>query len=244
MAKRCYKGTDNLLNYWRQVRNGSPCFSVWDKDPDNLIFAYCGEDTAEAEIALQDWVDSIASDVDSYNVRYTFKTHPEGTKMDQLKNSRKTLINCDFSPNENYSAPASVVSGTRHNGNDYISMQLQAIESKLKALEEKKIDEEDESDEGPEEGAGWLGAIQSPAGQQLVSLGAILLERLTDRILPPKTEGKIITNLAGIPDDDSTNKAAALQYVDVLMKKGVTLDHLRKLAEMPGIKIKALLAML
>ena len=242
MAKRCYKGIETLVNYWKQVRHDNACFSLWEKDPSSLVIYYCGDDVTEAETVLHNWVDSIENSA-MYNDCFTFKTHPEGTKPEHLNSSKKWLINVDFSPNENYAAPATVVSGARYGGNDFIAMQLQAIESKLKALEEKKVEDDDAEDETAE-GAGWLGAIQSPAGQQLLSLGALWLERLSDRILPAKTEGKIITNLAGIPDEDDANRAAALQYVDVLMKKGVTLDHLRKLAEMPGIKIKTLLSML
>lgn len=241
MAKRCYKGIDNLLTYWRQCRHGNPCFSVWDKEPASLVIYYCGDNEAEAEKVLNDWIESIEGDA-MFSECYTFKTHSETTKPERF--GKTHLINVDFSPSDDYTPkPLAVFSGQRPSGNDFIAMQLQAIESKLKALEDKKIEEEAEGDDA-EEGAGWLGAIQSPAGQQLVSLGALLLERLTDRILPAKQEGKIITNLAGIPDEGETNRAAALQYVDVLMKKGVTLEHLRKLAEMPGIKIKALLAML
>jgi len=242
MAKRCYKGAEALLNYWRQVRHGNPCFSVWDKDPASLVIYYAGDDINEAEAVLNNWIESIEGDP-MFHECYAFKTHGESTKPERFNKSH--LINVDFSPSEEYTArPAAVVSGSKPAGNDFIAMQLHAIESKLKALEDRKIEaEDDEAEDNFAEGAGWLGAIQSPAGQQLVSLGALLLERLTDRILPPKPEGKIITNLAGVPDDGA-DKAVALQYVDILMKKGVTLEHLRKLAEMPGIKIKTLLSML
>ena len=171
-----------------------------------------------------------------FNDCYSFKTHSETTKPDQF--GKKKLIECEFSPSEDYMPkPGAVMAGPKPSGNDYMMMKLDALESKLSALSDKKI-ESDEEEETPDEGTGWLGAIQSPAGQQFVSLGALLIERLADRYLPAKPEAKIITNLAGIPDQDDASKAAAMHYVDILMKKGVTLDHLRKLAEMPGIKIK------
>lgn len=244
MAKRCYKGTDSLINYWKQVRHENACFSIWDKDPASLIIYYCGDDLAEAERVLSDWVSSI-EETAMFNDCYTFKTHPEGTKPEHLSSSKKYLINVDFSPNENYYMPANAVSGNKFIGaSDYIAMRLDAMESKLNAIADKKI-EADEDQEADNEGdaGGWLGAIQSPAGQQLVSLGALLLERLTDRFLPPKQDQKIITNLAGIPNE-AADKAAAFQYVEILMQKGVTIEHLKKLSEMPGIKIKTLLAML
>lgn len=243
MAKRCYKGIETLLNYWRQVRHGNPCFSVWDKEPASLVIYYCGDNENEAEAVLANWVESIENDA-QFSDCYTFKTHAETTKPERFGKSH--LINVDFSPSEDYAPkPGAVVNGVKNSGNDFIAMQLHAIESKLKALEDRKIEDQDDGeDDAPEDGGGWLGAIQTPAGQQLVTLGALLLERLTDRLLPAKPEAKIITNLAGVPDQDDAGKAAAIQYVEILMKKGVTLEHLRKLAEMPGIKIKTLLSML
>jgi N-dimethylarginine dimethylaminohydrolase len=46
--------------------------------------------------------------------------------------------------------------------------------------------------------------------------------------------------MAGIVEDNTE----VSQYVEALFKKGVTVDHLRKLSEMPAIKIKSLLMML
>ena len=53
-------------------------------------------------------------------------------------------------------------------------------------------------------------------------------------------ETQTITKLAGVPED----KTAVYQYIEILLQKGVTIEHLQKLSQMPSAKIKGLLMML
>jgi len=241
VKKNVYRGTDALIDYWKLIRYSSPCFSVWERDPSGLVVYYNGDDMAEAEAVLKNWAASL--DQDAENQFYTFKTHSESTKPESF--SKKFIISCVFSPSENYipmpQNPASVgKSGST--GESYLlgklETELNIVKSELSALKDQKIEQDDEDDEDDAPETDALSGINTLLGNPLIQQ---VIGLVVDRFAKTP-EKRIITNLAGVPDDN--DKAAALGYVEILMAKGVTVDHLRKLAEMPGIKIKTLLSML
>jgi len=111
--------------------------------------------------------------------------------------------------------------------------------AKIEALivEMNAADDDDEVEDRAENNV--LGAVLgNPAIQNILltfatNLGANLASgQLTKQPRP--------VAMAGVVEDNTE----VSQYVEALFKKGVTVDHLRKLSEMPAIKIKSLLMML
>lgn len=109
---------------------------------------------------------------------------------------------------------------------------ITALTSKVNAIEES----EEESDEqiGTAE-AQMIDKINGFANSPLGVLAATYLPRFFDKILPPQ---KTVSGLAG------TDQTDLEETINVLFSKGVTLEHLQKLAAMPETKIKMLLTML
>jgi hypothetical protein len=110
--------------------------------------------------------------------------------------------------------------------------------AKIEALivEMNEADDDDEVEDKAENNV--LGAVLgNPAIQNLLltfatNLGANLA---SNNMKPTRPVA-----MAGVVEENTE----VSQYVETLFKKGVTVDHLRKLSEMPAVKIKSLLMML
>ena len=125
-------------------------------------------------------------------------------------------------------------SQSNDNSNNYFQSQLlekiNAIESKVNALEGENVeDEENENISGTENTLKQINDfIGSPAGSMLIGLFAPKLAQ---------TELQPITSLAGTENE--------LELVlNTLFSKGVKVEHLAKLAQMPADKIQMLISML
>lgn len=128
-----------------------------------------------------------------------------------------------------------VIAGTNENGLHYVINDLKekvnSLTSELNAI--KEIEEEEEEPEESETESfinGINNLINNPAVTNLIAM-------FTDKLMNNNT----VTKLAGIEVDE---KSAIYQYVEILLNKGVTAEHLQKLSQMPSSKIKMLLSML
>jgi hypothetical protein len=109
---------------------------------------------------------------------------------------------------------------------------IAALTSQVNAI--KAEEEEEEQGVGSAEET-LLNTINGIVNSPVVLMASPYLKRLMDRLIPEK---KTIAGLAGTePTDLETT-------INILFSKGVTLEHLQKLAAMPEEKIKMLIAML
>lgn len=107
--------------------------------------------------------------------------------------------------------------------------QNQMLISRVSALEA----EEDE-DQEPEQEEGLAGILKNPEIQSML-IGAI------GRFISGNTPAPAA--IAGIPKSD-LDYTEAVQILDSLMSKGVTLEHLRALDKMSQVKLNSLILML
>lgn len=110
---------------------------------------------------------------------------------------------------------------------------ITALTSQFNAIKAEQEEEEEQSVGSAEETL--LNTINGIVNSPVVLMASPYLKRLMDRLIPEK---KTIAGLAGTePTDLETT-------INILFSKGVTLEHLQKLAAMPEEKIKMLIAML
>jgi hypothetical protein len=108
---------------------------------------------------------------------------------------------------------------------------ITALTSKVNAIEA----EESEPESVGSDETVMLDKLGSIVNSPLGLLAATYLPRLLDRIMPEKQK------ISAIAGDEATDLEAT---INILFSKGVTLEHLQKLAAMPEAKIKMLLTML
>jgi hypothetical protein len=110
---------------------------------------------------------------------------------------------------------------------------INALISKVNALEAEESEQESEEIGSAE--VQLIDKINGFANSPLGVLAATYLPRFFDKILPPQ---KTVAGIAGTEPTDLE------QTINILFSKGVTLEHLQKLAAMPEAKIKMLITML
>ena len=122
---------------------------------------------------------------------------------------------------------------------------INRIESRLSALEGDP-DDPDDDDDWEEDEQEQEDKISGYITRAEKLLDHPVIGKLIDRLFKTSAEDpnttKVITSLAGATEDDQMeilNKS-----LETLFKKGLTLDHLVKLAAMPAAKIKSLLLLI
>jgi hypothetical protein len=145
-----------------------------------------------------------------------------------------TMLYCQAKHAQSAAMPESI------NGNLYplynmIEKQnenINALISKVNAIE---AEETEESEPIVSSEAKLIEQINGFSNSPLGVLAATYLPRFLDKILPPQ---KTVAGIAGTEPTDLE------ETINILFSKGVTLDHLQKLAAMPEAKIKMLITML
>jgi hypothetical protein len=228
------KGYEKTAKIWEN-RRVSPCFAIFYKN--SCTLQYNGKDIEEAEEKLQNFFNE--SEGSDYGDQiFEFRMYSEPKKQYDKKDAAHSTF--FFTVNERPAAMSGMQNGAPKN--DYflhnIAGELSAIRSELNALKAEKINEENEEEE-EEQPENEIGEINQLLSNPVI---AGLIGAVTEKFFNVKAEPKIITNLAGVPEDNE--RAACYQYVEILLQKGVKPEHLKKLADMPTAKIKTLLMML
>lgn len=138
-----------------------------------------------------------------------------------------------FCCNEKEAYKNNIVSGISTNDNIILN-KLDSIESRITAIENPIIEEEEEEETETER---LLSGVNSLLDNPVI---ANIIGLITNKLFSMPHEQSPVTKLAGVPED----KTAIYQYIEILLQKGVTIDHLQKLSQMPSAKIKGLLMML
>lgn len=113
---------------------------------------------------------------------------------------------------------------------------IKAIAEEIRRQDVGEIEEEIEEME-PEQPSLLAGIMNSPEVQQAIAATIINLPALIGGIFNKKAP--LATSLSGVCDNNNLD-----EVIQILFSKGVNINHLKKLAEMPKEKISMLISML
>lgn len=214
-----YIGRDEVIEAFEKKAK-QPYFSMWDKSAP--ICQYNGDDFNEAIEMIEDEIK--LNNKRGYTNPLTIKLHSESEKI----YTTKSPCYCSFAfiCQDQPIITTPTVQPADING--YYQSQINSLRAEIDALKMKEIEPDDEEEEDEEEDDDQLGSIGKILDHPLVS-------GLINKII---ANPQRVSNLAGIDNGEAEH------YLNVLYSKGLTLDHLRKLAEMPESKITMLLNML
>lgn len=214
-----YLGKDEVLSAFEKKAK-VPYFSIWDGT--RVIVQYNEDDFEEAKEIISDEFDLRVKR--NYTNVCVLKLHPEKEKVYSTKST--TVANLYFTWLDNQ--PVHI---DNTNVNAILLNEINSLKAELNALKMKQDDEEDEDEEDEEEddkGMSYINGIKDIMDHPLVA-------GLVNGLMSGR--GQRVNNLAGTEGDID-------ECIQTLFKKGVTIEHLRKLAEMPTAKIQMLLSML
>jgi len=218
-------GTNALMD-WFNENAETPYYSVWRGR--NLSFSWNNDDIEAGRNKLQN--DINFAEQNNVTEVLTIKLHPKKDKL-FITDKSPVYASLDFRPSQLeqpvYGVGAYTGGGTNNYAMDKIMDKLNMLESRLAAAEEY-----DEVDERPKSGIDAM--LANPQVQEALISG--LLGMVGNML----NGGKPMSGVAGI---GSINEEA-ITILDSLMKKGVSIEHLKKLNSMTDSKLKILLIML
>jgi hypothetical protein len=236
VQKAMTTGTNGVMD-WYDRNATSPYYSVCEiisPTKKELLFS-CNEDSTDnARRILEENIS--AFEQNGVNTLYALILHPKKDKTGYITMNTPSHAMLKFRPAELEQPVYGVGAYTGGGGSNRYEMEK--IMEKLNLLENKMA--ESESDEEIEE------VQQSPINAMINNLASnpqiqeALISGLLGMVGGFLQNSKPITNLAGI---NEVNEESVI-ILDSLMKKGVTIDHLKKLDQMSNSKLQSLLIML
>lgn len=225
--KAMVTGTRGVME-WFDRNSTTPYYSVWCNR--QLLFSWNSDDLEDGRNKLEN--DLIAFEQNGVGDLFTIKLHPKKEKG-FITDKTPIYASLNFRPAElerAYYSP-NAIAGT---GSNQLADAIARLTETQNLILSKLSEEEFEEEEKEESALGKL--INNPAVQGL-AIGYI------SKILG--LNNMDATNLqTGIAGINELNEDEVFQIVNSLMDKGVTIDHLRKLDEMPKAKLSSLLLML
>jgi hypothetical protein len=226
--KAMVTGTRGVMD-WFDRNSASPYYSVWCNR--QLLFSWNSDDLEEGRNKLEN--DLIAIENNGVGDLLTIKLHPKKEKGGFITDKTPIYASLNFRPAElerAYYSP-NAIAGT---GSNQLADAIARLTETQNLILSKLSEDEFEEEEKEESALGKL--INNPAVQGL-AIGYI--SKLLG--LNNMDTANMQTGIAGI---NELNEDEVIQIVNSLMNKGVTIDHLRKLDEMPQGKLSSLLLML
>jgi hypothetical protein len=214
-----YYGLEEVLEYFDKYAK-QPYFSIWDKS--QPLVQYTGDSYDEAKEIIADEINLCKKR--NYENPLCIKLHTEKAKV-------YTSTNKDYNSSAIFvcydSAIGSALIPVQQNNNQATIMllnEINALKSEISALKTEKIeDEEEEEDSSTSFINGVNQALEHP-----------IIAGLLNKLIFGKQ-----TSLAGVNTNIDVDDC-----IKILFDKGVTVEHLRKLANMPKDKISMLISML
>jgi len=220
-AKATYIGLDKILNAFEEKAD-TPFFSLWvgkaraEMNKDN--------DFEKASAKLEKQIKAFADE--EMNDVFVIALHPEkkvSYKFEDCKDA--TLMYCQAKRSE-----APVLYGSQNNQANFMILEkLNSIESRINAIEAEEVEEEEEGEEMGSPEAVLIDKISGIVNSPLIGILLNFLQNNSGKPAP-------VTALAGTDEID--------EVLNTLFSKGVTVQHLKKLASFPQEKISMLLTML
>lgn len=218
-------GTSALMD-WFNDNAEQPYYSVWRGR--NLSFSWNNDDLEAGRAKLQN--DINFAEQNNVSEVLTIKLHPRKDKG-FITDKTPTYASLDFRP---AALETQAMYGVPVQGNNYqmdrILEKLNTLESRISANE--AMGEVEDYDDAPQSPINAM--LNNPDVQHALVSG--ILGLLGGLVAPSNTSA-----IAGVVEDGNDE---AIMLLDQLMSKGVTVDHLRKLAQMSEGKLKGLLIML
>jgi len=215
-----YIGKEEVLEAFEK-RAKKPYWAVFDKGIN--LYQYEDNDFEQSKEVLSEFLDLCVKR--SYANPLTLKFCSESEEAYNSKS--KSYGNFTFQ-SSNAAAPAPIFAGSDLQA--YYMNEINTLKAEINAMKMKWDPIEEEEEEEEEE--------ESDSMRLINGVSTILDHPLIAGLVAKLTSGQQqARTLAGTETDADI-------YIQMLFKKGVTLDHLRKLAEMPETKIKMLLTML
>lgn len=217
----------NALMEWFDDHAEQPYYSVWRGR--NLSFSWNNDDMEAGRLKLLN--DISFAEHNNVSEVLTLKLHNKKDKSGYITSSTPTYGSLDFrpSPMEQQSYGVSVPNAANSYAMEKILDKLNVLESRIAGYESMEDDfEEEEKPLSP-----INAMLNNPEIQQALVSGVMgMIGSLLGN-------SGTVKSLAGADDQNE-----AIELLNVLMNKGVTVDHLRKLSEMSDAKLKSLLLML
>jgi hypothetical protein len=219
-------GQNDVISLW-QSRRITPFWAIFIGS--TCIDFNSEDDFEDAEYKLMTFFEGMKDKFTDQTL--SLKMYSKG--LDEYSSKDKAQKTFFFTISERESYQNNKVSGIGANDSLILS-KLNSIESRINAIENVESGEEEEEEETESEKllSGVNTLLDNPVIANIIGL-------ITNKLFMPN-ETQTITKLAGVPDD----KTAVYQYIEILLQKGVTIEHLQKLSQMPSAKIKGLLMML
>lgn len=217
----------NALMEWFDDHAEQPYYSVWRGR--NLSFSWNNDDMEAGRLKLLN--DISFAEHNNVSEVLTLKLHNKKDKSGYITSSTPTYGSLDFrpSPMEQQSYGVSVPNAANSYAMEKILDKLNVLESRIAGYESMEDDYEEE--EKPLSPINAM--LNNPEIQQALVSGVMGM------IGSFLGNSGTVKSLAGADDQNE-----AIELLNVLMNKGVTVDHLRKLSEMSDAKLKSLLLML
>ena len=207
-------------------KSGSACFSMWDRT--KMICQYNGDDVDEGIKILED---EIGRNIKrGYNNPLSLYIHPSSEKLYTLKSP--VFYNCIFKSFEDTGSNIYQTPYTQPMPSSHLDARISAMESRIAALMDPGIDDDDDDDHDDHDGMGkTLEGINTMLSHPVISA---LISKF---IAPSSTQP--VQSLAGIG-----NEKSIIALFKILEKKGVTIEHIKKLAAMDAAQLQSLVKFL
>jgi len=238
VQKAMTTGTNGVMD-WFDRNATSPYYSVCEiisPTKKELLFS-CNEDSVDnARRILEENIS--AFEQNGVNTLYALILHPKKDKTGYITMNTPSHAMLKFRPAELEQPIYGVGAYTGGGSNRY---EMEKIMEKLNLLENKLAMAEEEED--------IVDTPVNPLNAMLHNMAAnpqvqeALISGLLGVVGGFLNNGKQMQGVAGINVTAEITEES-LQILDSLMKKGVSLDHLRKLDAMPNTKLQSLLIML
>lgn len=225
--KAMVTGTRGVMD-WFDRNSASPYYSVWCNR--QLLFSWNSDDLEEGRNKLEN--DLFAFEQNGVGDLFTIKLHPKKEKG-FITDKTPIYASLNFRPAElerAYYSP-NAIAGT---GSNQLADAIARLTETQNLILSKLSEEEFEEEEKEESALGKL--INNPAVQGLAIGYISKILGLNDM-----NTANLQNGIAGI---NELNEDEVIQIVSSLMDKGVTIEHLRKLDQMPQAKLSSLLLML
>ena len=197
-----------------------------------LLFSWNSDDLEEGRNKLEN--DLIAIENNGVGDLLTIKLHPKKEKGGFITDKTPIYASLNFRPAElerAYYSPSAIAGTGSNQLADAIARLTETQNLILSKLSSEEFDEEEEKEETT------LGKLLNNPAIQGLAIGAISKFLGLDGVEAANMQ----TGIAGI---NELNEDEVFKIVSSLMDKGVTIEHLRKLDEMPKGKLSSLLLML
>jgi len=226
LNKADFVGIENILN-WYDTNAEQPYYSVWQGKL--LKFGYNEDDKDKGSVLLQDNLQAYQQG--GHNEVLILKLHPKKEKGGFITDKTPISASANFRVNELQPYVGLTPFFPQNNSsNDAILQKLNGIESRLTAIEEEPMDEE-ENEQQPQKISGLdilNNLLQQPHIQEkLINFGVSLL----NRIVPPKQPTAMAINgINDIGEDERLRTAIEVlkQVRPQIVEDLVGLAHIAK----------------